>query len=162
MTGLSTMRRLFGVELLINIAARSAVGILSATVFSLVVWWGTRIFLKLNPADLGLEIYFLTQATIIGGAATVVVVLSWWNTQSSRRVHWLSTALILGATVFSAWLFNEIRGIETHYALSGGVLRVEVFSIRHMVSSLLIGAVVGGNIFAAALYLYRVVRHNEV
>jgi len=159
---LSTMRRLFDVELLINIAARSAVGILSATVFSLVVWWGTRIFLRLNPADLGLEIYFLTQATIIGGAATVVVVVSWWNTQSSRRVHWLSTALTLGATVFSAWLFNEIRGIETHYALSGGVLRVEVFSIRHMVSSLLIGAVVGGNIFAAALYLYRVVRHNEV
>ena len=92
----------------------------------------------------------------------MVVVVSWWNTQSSRRVHWLSTALTLGATVFSAWLFNEIRGIETHYALSGGVLRVEVFSIRYMVSSLLIGAVVGGNIFAAALYLYRVVRHNEV
>ena len=161
MTGLSTMRRVFDVELLINIAARSAAGILSATVFSLVVWWGTRIFLRLNPADLGLGMYFLTQATIIGGAATVVVVVS-WNTQSSRRVHWLSTALTLGATVFSAWLFNEIRGIETHYALSGGVLRVEVFSIRHMVSSLLIGAVVGGNIFAATLYLYRAVRHNEV
>ena len=76
MTGLSTMRRVFDVELLINIAARSAAGILSATVFSLVVWWGTRIFLRLNPADLGLGMYFLTQATIIGGAATVVVVVS--------------------------------------------------------------------------------------
>jgi hypothetical protein len=63
--------------------------------------------------------------------------------------------------VFSAWLFNEIRGIETHYALARGVLRVEVFSVSHMVSSLLIGAVLGGNIFAATLYLYRVVRHNE-
>ena len=161
MTGLSTMRRLFDVELLINIAARSAVGILSAIVLSLIVWWGTRIFLRLNPGDLGLGMYFLTQAAIIGGAATVAVVLSWWNTQSSRRVQWLSTALTLGATVFSAWLFNEIRGIETHYALARGVLRVEVFSVSHMVSSLLIGAVLGGNIFAATLYLYRVVRHNE-
>ena len=156
------MRRLFDVELLINIAARSAIGILSAIVFSLIVWWGTRIFLRLNPGDLGLGRYFLTQAAIIGGAATVAVVLSWWNTQTSRRVHWLSTALTLAATVFSAWLFNEIRGIETHYALARGVLRVEVFSISHMVSSLLLGAVLGGNIFAATLYLYRFVRHNEV
>ena len=93
MTGLSTMRRLFDVELLINIAARSAVGILSAIVLSLIVWWGTRVFLRLNPADLGLGMYFLTQATIIGGAATVAVVVSWWNTQSTHRVHWLGLYL---------------------------------------------------------------------
>ena len=162
MPGLSTMRRLIDVEILIIVAARGAIGLLSATVISLIFWWGTRVFLKLNASDLGQDVYFLTQAVVFGASATVVIVVSWWNTQSPPRLQWLFAVLTLGFTILSAWLFNEIRGIETHYALVGGVLRVEVFSVRHMASSLMMGAVLGGNIFAGVLYLYRVTRYNEV
>ena len=162
MPGVATMRRLLDVEILIIAAVRGTIGVLSATVFSLACWWGVRAFVRLSASDLGLEVYFLTQAAIFGGSATVVIVLSWWNTQSPDRLRWLFAVLTLAVTVFSAWLYNEIRGIETHYALVGGVLRVEVFSIRHMVSGMLMGAVFGGNIFAAVLYLYRFTRHNEV
>ncbi|MDP6513011.1 MAG: hypothetical protein QF878_07485 [SAR202 cluster bacterium] len=156
------MRRLIDVEILIIVVVRGTTGLLSSTVISLMFWWGTRAFLKLNASDLGQDVYFLTQAVIFGASATLVIALSWWNTQSPPRLQWLFAVLTLGITILSAWLFNEIRGIETHYALVGGVLRVEVFSIRHMVSSMMMGAVIGGNIFAASLYLYRVTRYNEV
>ncbi len=147
-------------ELLVNVLARGFLGLFLATVLSFGFWWLT--WVSFNTSDLGLSSFFLVQASLVGGAAALVIVLAWWNTQSSGRVHWLSFVLTLGTAVAGAWLVNEIRGVETHYALVQGVSRVEVFSISHMVASMIFGAVLGGNAVAAALYLYRALRHREV
>ncbi|MCH8186897.1 MAG: hypothetical protein IH862_12430 [Chloroflexi bacterium] len=88
--------------------------------------------------------------------------MAWWNAQSSGRVHGLFVVLTLGTAVLSAWLVNEIRGVETHKALLQGVLRVPVFSLSHMLTGMMSGAVLGGNAVAAAFYLYRALRHREV
>ncbi|MCH8310501.1 MAG: hypothetical protein IIB17_08405 [Chloroflexi bacterium] len=147
------------IELLINVLARAALGLFSAAALSFGFWWLT--WVSFNTSNLGLASFFMVQASIIGGSAAVPTVLAWWNTQSSRKVHWLSVCLTLGAAVVGAWLVNEIRGIETHKALVGGVLRVSVFSLSHMQTSMIAGAVFGGNAMAAAFYLYRALRHRE-
>ena len=147
-------------ELLINVSVRSTFGVLSAVVLSFGFWWLTRV--TFNTSNLGLSWFFLVQAFLVGGPAAVVIVLAWWNTQSSGRVHLLSVVLTLLTAVAGAWLVNEIRGVETHYALVQGALRVPVFSISHMLASMISGAVLGGNVVAAALYLYRALRYREV
>jgi hypothetical protein len=108
-----------------------------------------------------LPVFFLTQAVIIGGAAAFGSVIAWWNTQSSRKVQWLFIALVIVTAVLSGWLWNEIRGVKTNYALFGGVLRVEVFSLRHMIIGMIVGAVVGGNVMGSVFYIYRALRHRE-
>ncbi len=146
-------------ELLVNVLARGALGLLSAIVLSFLIW--RLIGVSFDRPDWSLVWFFLLQALIVGGAAAVPTAFAWWNTQSSRRIHLLFFVLILGTAVVGAWLVNEIRGVETHYALFRGVQRVPVFSRNHMFVSMMFGAVLGGNAVAAALYLYRVLRYRE-
>lgn len=146
-------------ELLVNVVARSALGLLSAIVFGFFMWRLTGV--SLNKLDLSLGWFFLVHASIVGVAAAIPTVFAWWNTQSSRRIQLMFVVLIIGTAVVSAWLVNEIRGIETNYALFRGVQRVPVFSRNHMFSSMIVGAVLGGNAVALALYLYRAMRHRE-
>lgn len=151
---------MISLELLVNILARGALGLFSATALSFGLWWLS--WTSLNTSNLGLTSFFLVQASIVGGSAAVGTVLAWWNAQSSGRVHGLFVVLTLGTAVLSAWLVNEIRGVETHKALLQGVLRVPVFSLSHMLTGMMSGAVLGGNAVAAAFYLYRALRHREV
>jgi len=146
-------------ELLVNVLARSALGILSAIVLSFLVW--RLIGVSFDRPELSICWFFLLQASIVGTAAAVPSAFAWWNTQSSRRIQLMSVALILVTAVASAWLVNEIRGVDTQYALFRGVLRVPVFSRNYMFASMMFGAVFGGNAAAAALYLYRALRHRE-
>ena len=147
-------------ELLINVSARGVFGIAAAAALSFGFWWLT--WTSFSTSNLGLTPFFMVQASLVGGAAAVGTALAWWNTQSTGRVRWLSFALILGTAVVGAWLVNEIRGVDTHNALFRGVLRVPVFSLSHMLASMIFGAVLGGNAVAAAFYLYRALRHREV
>ena len=147
------------VELLVNVLARSTLGLLSAIVLSFLAW--RVIGVSFDRPELSLGWFFLMQALLVGGAAAVPTALAWWNTQSSRRIQLLSVVLILGTAVVGAWLVNEIRGVDTQYALFRGVLRVPVFSRNYMFVSMMLGAVFGGNAVAAALYLYRALRHRE-
>ena len=147
------------VELLVNVLARSTLGLLSAIVLSFLAW--RVIGVSFDRPDLSLGWFFLMQALIVGGAAAVPTALAWWNTQSSRRIQLLSVVIILGTAVVGAWLVNEIRGVDTQYALFRGVLRVPVFSRNYMFVSMMLGAAFGGNAVAAALYLYRALRHRE-
>lgn len=147
------------IELLVNILARSALGLLSALVLSFLVW--RMIGVSFDRPELSIGWFFLLQASIVGGAAAVPTAFAWWNTQSSRRIQLMSVALILVTAIASAWLVNEIRGVDTEYALFRGVLRVPVFSRNFMFVSMMFGGVFGGNAVAAALYLYRALRHRE-
>ncbi len=147
------------IELLVNVLARGALGLISAVVLSFVIWWLT--WVSFSTSNLSLGLFFLVQASIVGGAAALPTVFAWWNTQSSRRIHLALVVLTFGTAVASAWLVNEIRGVETHYALFRGVQSVPVFSLSHMLVSMILGAALGGNAVAAALYLYRVLRHRE-
>ena len=146
-------------ELLVNLLARSALGLLSSIVFSFLIWRLTEV--SFNPPDLTLGWRFLLQALIVGVAAAIPTAFAWWNTQGSRRTHLVSFGLILGTAVASAWLVNEIRGVETYYALFGGVQRLQVFSRTYMFVGMMFGAVIRGNAVAAAFYLYRVLRYRE-
>lgn len=71
-------------ELLVNLLARGALGLLSAIVLSFFIWRLTGV--SFDRPDLNLGWFFLMQALIIGGAAAVPTALAWWNTQSSRRI----------------------------------------------------------------------------
>lgn len=146
-------------ELLVNVLARGALGLFSALILSFLFWRVTGPLF--STSDLNLSWLFLVRASIVGGAAAVPTVFAWWNTQTSRRLQLMFFALILGTAVVGAWLVNEIRGVETHYALFGGVRRVPVFSGSHMFVSMMLGSVLGGNAVAAALYLYRALRYRE-
>lgn len=148
------------VELLVNLLARATLGVFLATAASFGVWWFS--WVSSNTSDLDMGLFFLVQASIIGGSAAAVTSLAWWSTQSSPRVRWLSGIATVIVAVFGAWLCNEIRGIDTHYGLFAGVFRVPVFSLSHMLSSMMLGAVVAGNATAAVFYTFRAVRHREV
>lgn len=139
--------------------ARSALGLLSAAVLSFLMW--RMVGVSFDRPELSIGWFFLMQALIVGVAAAVPTALAWWNTQSSRRIQLVSVVLILGTAVAGAWLVNEIRGVETTYALFRGAQRVPVFSRNYMFVSMMLGAVLGGNAVAAALYLYRSLRHRE-
>ena len=54
-----------------------------------------------------------------------------------------------------------IRDSETHYALFGGVHRVEVFSVRYMLEGMMAGAVIGGNLIGLGFYSYRGLIYRE-
>ena len=146
-------------ELLVNVLARGAIGLLSAIVLSFFIWRLTGV--SFDRPELGLGWFFLMQASIVGAAAAVPTAFAWWNTQSSRRIQLVFVVLILGTAVASAWLVNEIRGVETEYALFRGALRVPVFSRNYMFVSMMFGAAFGGNAVAAAFYIYRALRHRE-
>ena len=146
-------------EVWVSVLARGTLGVFFATVLSFIIW--RMIWLSINTSDMRLSWFFLVQASIVGVGAAVGIVFAWWNTQSSGKVHWLFVVLTLGTAVASAWLVNEIRGVETNYALFRGVQRVPVFSREHMFVSMMFGAVLGGNAVAAALYLYRALRYRE-
>ncbi len=147
------------IELLVNVLTRGTLGLFSAIILGFVIWWLT--WVSFSTSDLSLGLFFLVQASIVGGAAAVPTVFAWWNTQSSRRIQLVFVVIILVTAVVGAWLVNEIRGVETHYALFRGVQRVPVFSRDHMFVSMMFGAVLGGNAVAAALYVYRVLRYRE-
>ena len=147
------------IELLVNVLTRGTLGLFSAIILGFVIWWLT--WVSFSTSNLSLGLFFLVQASIVGGAAAVPTVFAWWNTQSPRRILLVLAVLTFGIAVASAWLVNEIRGVETHSALFRGVLRVPVFSLSHMLVSMIFGAALGGNAVAAALYLYRVLRHRE-
>ena len=146
-------------ELLVNVVARGALGLLSAIVLSFFIWRLAGV--SFERPDLGLGWFFLLQASIVGVAAAVPTVLAWWNTQSSRKTQLVFVVLIFVTAVAGAWLVNEIRGVETRYALFRGVERVPVFSRNYMFVSMMYGAVLGGNAVAAATYLYRALRYRE-
>jgi hypothetical protein len=148
------------IELLVNVLARGALGLFSAIVFSFFIWWLS--WVSFNTSNLTLGLFFVVQASIVGSAVTIPTAFAWWNTQSPRGIHLAFVVVTFGAAVASAWLVNEIRGIDTRYALFEGVLSVPVFSISHMLVSMILGAALGGNAAAAALYLYRALRQREV
>ena len=146
-------------ELLVNALARGALGLLSAIVLSFLFWRLTEVMFDLSDSSLGLQ--FLVQSLIVGFAAAVPTVFAWWNTQSKRRIQLVYVVVTLGTAVAGAWLVNEIRGVETYYALFGGVTRLQVFSRTHMFVSMIFGAVIGANVVAAAFYIYRAMRYRE-
>ena len=156
----SIVTQLFNFELLINILARSTFGTLLAMVLSFLIWW--TIWFTYRTSNPNLTAFFLVQSLLVGAPAALATMFAWWNTESSKKVQWQAIGLTLVAAVVSAWLVNEIRGVETHNALFRGGVRVPVFSISHMLSGMIFGAAFGGNGAAAAFYIYRAVRYREM
>ena len=150
---------MINMELLVTVIARGVFGLFAAIVLSTVIW--SFFWVTFRPSSEELASFFLLQTLIVGIPAGLAVIFAWRNTQSSQRIQVMFIALALFASVIGAWGTNELRGVETHYALVNGVLRVPVFSIRHMLASMLFGAVLGGNFVAGAFFLCRSLKYRE-
>ena len=148
------------VELLVNVLARGLLGLFLATILGFGSWSLIRDSIQTPNSDSAS--FFLVHAAMMGGPAALGAAVAWWNTQSSGRAHWLTVFLTMGITVASTWLVIEIWEVDTYYALFRGVLRVPVISTRDMLTKMMTAAVLSGNAVAAALYLYRALRHREV
>ena len=146
-------------ELLVTVITRGLFGFFAATALSTVIW--SLFWVSFRPSSEELAPFFLLQTLIVGVPAGIAVIFAWWNTQSPQRIQVMFIVLALFASVICAWSANELRGVETHYALVNGVLRVPVFSIRHMLASMLFGAVMGGNFVAGAFFLCRSLKYRE-
>ena len=150
---------MINLELLVTVFARAVFGLFAAIALSTVIWSFFWVSFKPSPEELAS--FFLLQTLVVGIPAGLAVIFAWWNTQSPQRIQVMFIALALFASVVSAWGTNELRGVETHYALVNGVLRVPVFSVRHMLASMLFGAVLGGNLVAGIFFLYRSLKYRE-
>ena len=147
-------------ELLIIVTARGFLGLFLAAILGFGSWSVIRDSIQTPNSDSAL--FFLAQAAMAGGGAGMGAAVAWWNTQSSRRVHWLSALLTVAAAVVVTWLVLEIWGVYTYHALFGGVYRVPVISTSDMLTKMVTAAVLSANAAAAALYMYRALRHREV
>ncbi|SVA27341.1 uncharacterized protein METZ01_LOCUS80195 [marine metagenome] len=150
---------MINLELLVTVFARAVFGLFAAIALSTVIW--SFFWVSFSPSPEELASFFLLQTLVVGIPAGLAVIFAWWNTQSPQRIQVMFIALALFASVISAWGTNELRGVETHYALANGVLRVPVFSVRHMLASMLFGAVLGGNLVAGVFFLYRSLKYRE-
>ena len=150
---------MINLELLVTVFARAVFGLFAAIALSTVIWSFFWVSFKPSPEELAS--FFLLQTLVVGIPAGLAVIFAWWNTQSPQRIQVMFIALALFTSVVSAWGTNELRGVETHYALVNGVLRVPVFSVRHMLASMLFGAVLGGNLVAGVFFLYRSLKYRE-
>ena len=142
------------------IVARALLGVFSSVGLAMVVWVVSQLFLRdLSVASGG---YFLTQALVIGMPAGVGAVAAWWSPDAPAMQRWLQATLLPLATALGAWLVLEVRGVETYYALFGGSQRIEVVVQGDMLGTLVVAAVVIGNVIGGALHIWRVVRYREL
>ncbi len=150
---------MFRMELLVSSIARLLAGVFFSTILVVLVWSFVKVFLQ--PAASDTTMYFLKHALLIGSAASVGIIPAWWNTDTPLITSLKMALTVLIVSMLSSWVLNEIRGVETHYALFAGVHRVEVFSVRHMLEGMLAGAVIGGNLIGLGFYIYRGLIYRE-
>ncbi len=141
------------------IFARLLLGIFLSFLLPAIVWVLSRLFLQYLTLET--TTIYITQSLIIGVPAGIGAVAAWWNLESPVRVHVLSALFIPLATALCAWLAIQIRGVYTYYGLLGGSYRVPVIDIGDLLSTIIVVSSIAANVLAAALYLYRLIRHHE-
>ena len=147
-------------ESVVWIIARATLGLLLSAGISAAVWVLSRYF----PQDaLAASTGFLiTQSLIVATPAGICAVAAWWNPDSPRGARLLAVALVPAAAFLVSWLTIEIRGVETYNALFAGTHRLPVIETGDLLGVLIITATLSANIAAGALYIYRLLRHNEL
>ena len=146
-------------ESAIWIFARLFAGVFLSVVLPAVVWVLSRLFLQYLTLETG--VIYITQALIIGIPAGIGAVAAWWNPDAPTRMRVLSALLIPPATALCAWITLQIRGVYTYYGLLAGTHRVPVIDIGDLLSTIIVASVIAANALAAALYIYRLIRHRE-
>tara|TARA_B100000749_G_scaffold170916_1_gene131646 strand:+ start:173 stop:628 length:456 start_codon:yes stop_codon:yes gene_type:complete len=150
---------MFRMELLVSAIARLLAGVFFSTVIVVLSWAFVKVFLQPSASDT--TIYFLKHALLVGSAASVGIIPAWWNTATPLKTNVIMALTVLVIAMLSSWVLNELRGVETYYALAGGVHRVEVFSVRYMLEGMMTGAVIGGNLGGLCFYSYRGLIYRE-
>ena len=147
-------------ESVVWIIARATLGLLLSAGISAAVWVLSRYF----PQDaLAASTGFLiTQSLIVATPAGICAVAAWWNPDSPLSARLFAAALVPGAAFLVSWLTIEIRGVETYNALFAGTHRLPVIATGDLLGVLIITATLSANIAAGALYIYRLLRHNEL
>ena len=150
---------MFRMELLVSAIARLLAAVFFSVVLIVLTWAFVKVFLQPSASDP--TMYFLKHALLVGGAASVGIIPAWWNTATPLVTNFKMALTVVIVSMLSSWVLNEIRGVETHYALFGGVHRVEVFSVRYMLEGMMAGAVIGGNLTGLGFYSYRGLIYRE-
>ena len=150
---------MLSLESAVWILARAILGIFLSVALSAATWVLSRLFLQNLTLDT--TMFFATQALVIGIPAGIGATAAWWNLESPRALRLLAAAVIPSATFICAWLTVEIRGVYTYNALFGGSRRIPVIDTGDLLATLIVSSVIAANAIAAALYLYRLIRHRE-
>lgn len=147
-------------ESVVWIIARATLGVLLSAGISAAVWVLSRYFPQdALAASTG---FFITQSLIVAMPAGICAVAAWWNPDSPRGARLFAAALVPAAAFLVSWLTIEIRGVETYNALFAGTHRLPVIATGDLLGVLIITATLSANIAAGALYIYRLLRHNEL
>lgn len=147
-------------ESVVWIIARATLGLLLSAGISAAVWVLSRYFPQdALAASTG---FFITQSLIVATPAGICAVAAWWNPDSPRRARLLAATLVPAAAFLVSWLTIEIRGVETYNALFAGTHRLPVIATGDLLGVLIITATLSANAAAGALYIYRLLRHNEL
>ncbi len=141
------------------IIVRAILGIFLSVAFAASTWVLSRLFLQNLTLDA--TTFFVTQSLIIGIPAGIGAAAAWWNQDSPRILRVLAAIFIPTATFVCAWLTVEIRGVYTYHALFDGSRRIPVIDTGDILTTLIASSVIAANGIAAALYLYRLIRHRE-
>ncbi len=152
--------RIFNLDLLVVLLARGFFGLFLAMILGFGSWAIIRDSVPTPSSDSAS--FFLVHAAMMGGPAGIGAAVAWWNTQSSRKMHWLAVVLTMATSVAVTWLAIEIWGVYTYNALFGGVYRAPVISTSDMLTKMTTVAVLSANAAAAPFYLYRALRYREI
>ncbi len=147
-------------ESVVWIVARATLGVLLSAGISAAVWALSRYFPQdALAASTG---FFITQSLIVAMPAGVCAVAAWWNPDSPLGARLFAAALVPAAAFLVSWLTIEVRGVETYNALFAGTHRLPVIATGDLLGVLIITATLSANVAAGALYIYRLLRHNEL
>ncbi len=150
---------MMSVESAVWVVVRAVLGIFCSTGLAAIVWVLSRYF----PQDsvTATTQFLVTQALIIAVPAGVGATAAWWNPDNPPILRLLYAALIPALTFVCGWLTIAVRGVETYHALFGGTHRVPVIETGDLIGTLIVSSVIGANVIAGGLYVYRLVRYRE-
>ncbi len=121
----------------------------------IMAWW-------IQGARVGTDSFFIIQGAATGVAAGAVAAFFWWNTETPYRVQWYFLAAALLAAVASPYIVMQFSEIDTYNTLIGPNRRVAAIVKGDLISTMIFSSAIGANIVAAALGMYRMIRHREI
>ena len=129
--------------------------IVAAFVAWVMVWW-------IQGARVGTDAFFLIQGAVTGLAAGSVAAFFWWNTETPSRIQWYFLAAALLAAVAAPYIVIQFSEIDTYNTLIGPNRRVAAIVKGDLISTMIFSSAIGANIVAAALGMYRMLKHREI
>ena len=147
-------------EISLVLLARGLLGLACSAISGFLVWLAIWSYVH-GPALTGTT-FVATLALVVGIPSGLVTAILWHNAESPRRIRWMFALIALGSAVAFPYVFMLVRGVETHYGLFFGVLRLPVIDVADALYVMLITSSVAANAVAAVLATYRMAKYREI